>query len=278
MNTGTKTVVAADLDRTLIYSRSATDAALPPDGVPPLLCVERLDGREQSFITAAAGRWLERLAAGCVLVPSTTRTPVQYGRVVLPVGPVRFAVTSNGGQILVDGRPDPAWRRHVERRTAGDGAGLAEIVPELERRTQGAWVRSRRIADDLFCYLVVDLDRLPVEFVPGWARWCAARNWVVSMQGRKIYALPRALTKEAAVAEVLRRAGADRLIAAGDGALDAGLLTLAEAAIRPRHGELHELGWAADHVVVTAAAGVLAGEEIARWLTLQVAAPARSVR
>ncbi len=278
MTPGQTAVVAADLDRTLIYSRAAIDAALPPDGVPPLLCVERLDGRDQSFLTAAAGRWLGQLAASCVLVPTTTRTPAQYGRVDLPVGQVRYAVTSNGGQIVVDGRPDPRWRRQVERRIAGDGAGLADVVAELDRRTQGSWVCSRRIADDVFCYLVVDLDRLPAEFVPDWAQWCTARNWVVSVQGRKIYALPRALTKEAAVAEVMRRAGAGRLLAAGDGALDAGLLSLAQAGIRPRHGELHELGWSADHVRVTDATGVLAGEEIARWLTLQITAPADSVR
>ncbi len=265
------TVVAVDLDRTLIYSRAAIDETLRPEGVPPLICVEFLDGRPQSFLTASAGRWLERLAASAVLVPTTTRTLEQYGRVQLPGGPVRYAVTSNGGHIVVDGHADGGWRRGVDDRIACDGAGLAEVVTELDRRTQVSWVRSRRVADELFCYLVVDLDLLPDEFLPDWSRWCAERNWVVSLQGRKIYALPRGLTKEAAVAEVQRRAGGDRLIAAGDGALDAGFLSLAKAGIRPRHGELAELGWIADHVRVTASVGLLAGEEISRWLALQAA-------
>jgi len=93
----------------------------------------------------------------------------------------------------------------------------------------------------------------------------------VSMQGRKIYALPRALTKEAAVAEVRSRAGAGRLIAAGDGALDAGFLTMADAAIRPPHGELAEIGWQAPTVAIAQAIGVLAGEEIVRWLAERLA-------
>lgn len=265
------TVVAVDLDRTVIYSRKAIDETLAPDAVPPLICVEFLDGRPQSFLTAAAGRWLEQLAASAELVPATTRTLAQYARVQLPGAPTRYAVTSNGGHIIVDGRSDPSWRRAVEERIAGDGAALGDVVAQLTRRTRVPWVRTLRVADDLFCYLVVDLDRLPRTFAQDWSSWCTERNWVVSLQGRKIYALPRALTKQAAVTEVLRKVGSDRLIAAGDGALDAGFLSMAAAGIRPRHGDLADSGWVADHVTVTDGIGLLAGEEIARWLALQVA-------
>ncbi len=90
------------------------------------------------------------------------------------------------------------------------------------------------------------------------------------MQGRKIYALPSGLTKEAALVEVVQRTGAARLLAAGDGALDAGFLAVADAAIRPPHGELHEMGWQATNLRVAPSAGVLAGEEICRWLADQV--------
>ncbi len=134
-----------------------------------------------------------------------------------------------------------------------------------------AWVRSCRVADDLFCYLVVDVAAMPGHFLAEWTGWCADRGWVVSMQGRKIYALPAGLTKQAAVAEVMRRVGGTRLLAAGDGALDAGLLAAADDGIRPAHGELYETGWAAPHVRVTANIGVSAGEEICRWFAGQLA-------
>lgn len=264
------TVVAVDLDRTLIYSRAAIDSMLAPRDVPPLTCVELLDGRPQSFLTNESARWLELLGSRAVLVPTTTRTVAQYGRVQLPGGPSGYAVTSNGGHIIVDGHSDDRWRRAVERRIAGDGADLTEIVGGLHRQVDRSWVLNSRVADNLFCYLVVDLERLPVDFLAGWTSWCADRNWVVSMQGRKIYALPRALTKEAAIAEVRSRVGGGRLIAAGDGALDAGFLTMADAAIRPPHGELAEIGWQLPHVSVTGRAGVLAGEEISRWLVEQL--------
>ncbi|MCT7294417.1 HAD family hydrolase, partial [Rhodococcus sp. PAE-6] len=78
--------------------------------------------------------------------------------------------------------------------------------------------------------------------------------------------------KSRAVAEVHRRLR-DRggltddapVFAAGDGALDAERLKAADAAIRPRHGELELRDWRHPTVSVTDAAGVTAGEEIRAW-------------
>jgi hypothetical protein len=61
------------------------------------------------------------------------------------------------------------------------------------------------------------------------------------------------------------------LLAAGDGALDAGMLAMADDGIRPAHGELFESGWQAPQVRVTANIGVHAGEEIVRWFAERVA-------
>ncbi|WP_420122286.1 HAD family hydrolase [Nakamurella sp.] len=262
------TVIASDLDRTLIFSAAA--AAAGTAAAADLVCVEMLQGRPQSFMTAAAHRLLAGLRAAAVVVPTTTRTPDQFGRVRLPGGPAPFAVVSNGGHILCDGVPDAGWRAGVQERIAAAGATLEQVVGHIDARTDASWVRSRRIADDLFCYLVVELGALPRHFMADLTAWSAERDWVVSMQGRKIYALPAALTKEAAVAEIMRRVGATRLLAAGDGALDAGMLAAAHDGIRPAHGELHENGWTAPHVRVTAGIGALAGEEIVRWLAAQV--------
>ena len=268
------TVVAVDLDRTLIYSAAAIGPAGTDAGrsLPQLICVERLDDRPLSFMTSVAAGWLEQIREHAVLVPTTTRTLEQYTRVRLPGGMPAFAVTSNGGHIVVDGAADQDWRRAVDVKIAGSGAPLAEVVDGLARQADGSWVRNRRVADELFCYLVVDLADLPGDFLPTWTSWCAHRGWVVSMQGRKIYALPRELTKQAALVEVLDRIGARRLLAAGDGTLDAGFLMLADAAIRPAHGELADTGWHRPHVRVTSEVGLLAGEEISRWLAVEASA------
>lgn len=94
--------------------------------------------------------------------------------------------------------------------------------------------------------------------------WAGPRGWTVSLQGRKIYAVPRPLTKSAAVREVARRAGADLTLSIGDSLLDADLLLSTDLAWRPGHGELADTGWNTSGVVALREQGVLAGEEILR--------------
>lgn len=88
----TRTLIASDLDRTLVYSAAAApsgglvaDPAGP--GTAGLVVVERHEGRDVSFMTPAAATALAALAAREVVVPVTTRTPAQLARVRLPGPP-----------------------------------------------------------------------------------------------------------------------------------------------------------------------------------------------
>jgi hypothetical protein len=266
------TVVCADLDRTLIYSAAALGLSGPDADLPRLVCVELYQGRPLSFVTEAAAAGLESLAARATLVPTTTRTPEQYARVHLLRRPSRYAICANGGRLIVDGAEDEDWSTLVRARVAGC-AEPAEVSARLAA-TGGDFVIKSRIASGLFCYAVVDRPALPAGWVADLASWCAERGWTTSLQGRKVYCLPAPLTKEAAAAEVARRTGADLLLAAGDSLLDTGLLQVADAAIRPPHGELAETGWTHDGTTVSRSAGVAAGEEIVGWLLARVDDPA----
>ncbi|GHF43531.1 HAD family hydrolase [Streptomyces morookaense] len=257
----TPVLVASDLDRTLIYSEAALGLA---DSTSPLLCVETYRDRPLSYMTHTAAGLLAGVARTAVFVPTTTRTREQYERVRLPGPAPRFAVCANGGQPLVDGEPDAGWHAAVRRRLAAECATLAEVRTRLLRTADPAWLLKERVAEDLFAYLVVERGQLPDAWVADLAEWAAPRGWTVSLQGRKLYAVPEPLTKSAAVAEVARRTGAARVLAAGDSLLDADLLLAADLAWRPGHGELADLDWTAPHVTALAARGVTAGEEIAR--------------
>jgi len=216
-------------------------------------------------------------------VPTTTRTPEQFRRIDLPGGPWPYAIASNGGSILEDGHLDPHWRRSVEAAVREGGASLDEITTELRSRISEEWVSKFRIADDLFCYLVVDVAAQPAGFLDDWQGWCSTRGWNASQQGRKIYTMPNSVCKSHAVAEVHRRLR-DRgvlahdapVFAAGDGALDAAMLEAADAAIRPRHGELELMAWRHPTVSVTDAVGVAAGEEILAWFARSAHLPVAS--
>jgi len=252
-------IICADLDRTLIYSANALDLGT---ATPRLLCIEIYQGAPLSYMTETAAQLMCTLRAH--VVPTTTRTPEQLARVRLPGPPSRCAIASNGGHLLVDGVPDPAWTARVTARLAGC-APLAEVESHL-RAAAGPFVLALKAAGDLFAYAVVDRGALPDGWVAALAAWCAPRGWAVSLQGRKVYAVPRPLTKSAAALEVRERLGGGLLLAAGDSLLDADLLDVADAAIRPAHGELAEAGFTRDHLTVTATTGVRAGEEVLAWM------------
>lgn len=266
---------AVDLDRTLIYSRrwlSGADSDMAR-------CVEVRDGREISFMTRTAVASLEQLASRHIVVPATTRTVAQYLRVALPGGPYRYAVTSNGGVILDDGQPDLVWAAQVAATLRAESIALEALLRALHRRIGEAWVQQVIVADDLFCCLVVDESALPADFVALWQIWCEPRGWTVVRQDRRIYSLPRSLCKSHAVDEVRRRltdsgelADDAPLLAAGDSALDAALLSAATAAIRPSHGELRGMGSHLNRVSdTTAAHGAHAAEQVLQWCWLQAA-------
>ncbi|MFJ9818196.1 HAD family hydrolase [Streptomyces sp. NPDC101151] len=257
-------LVASDLDRTLIYSAAALALTMPDARAPRLLCVEVHESRPLSYLTETAAQLLTDLGDTAVFVPTTTRTRKQYQRINLPGPQPTYAICANGGHLLVDGVTDQDWHAEVQARLADECAPLAEIGEHLMATADPVWVRKHRVAEDLFAYLVVERELLPEDWVKELAAWAENLGWTVSLQGRKIYAVPKPLTKSAAVREVARRTGAHLTLAAGDSLLDADLLLAADRGWRPGHGELADADWIAPQISALPERGVLAGERIVR--------------
>lgn len=250
-------LVACDLDQTLVYS--ARSAAGPVDDA---LCVEIYQDRPQSFVTRTAADAIAALTGAGVFAAVTSRTREQLARITLPGPPPRFAVAANGGRLLVDGVEDLDWSRTVELRAA-EGTPLAEVEAHVAALCRPEWTTARRVAEGLFVYAVVDLAVMPPDTVPTAAAWAAEHGWSFSAQGRKLYWIPRGVSKGAAARELVTRVGATTLLAAGDSHLDRDLLEAADAGWLPRHGELALSGWRNDHVEITDDVGLAAGEQIA---------------
>ncbi|MFI2377453.1 HAD family hydrolase [Streptomyces sp. NPDC018964] len=266
-------IVASDLDRTLIYSAAALALTMPDARAPRLLCVEVHESKPLSYMTETAARLLTDLGDEAVFVPTTTRTRKQYQRINLPGPPPTYAICANGGHLLVDGVSDRDWHARVLARLADECAPLSEVQEHLLRTADPVWVRKHRVAEDLFAYLVVERELLREEWVKELGEWAENRGWTVSLQGRKIYAVPGPLTKSAAMREVARRTGADLTLAAGDSLLDADLLLAADQGWRPGHGELADADWTAPALRALPERGVLAGERILREFLQTVRAP-----
>jgi hydroxymethylpyrimidine pyrophosphatase-like HAD family hydrolase len=251
-------LIASDLDRTLIYSAKAMELG---DPVQDPVCIERHHGRDTSFISPVALKALADIARDIPFVPTTTRTAAQYQRIELPGVRIRHAITTNGGCLLVDGRRCRDWDEEVESRLAAS-APYDEAAAALAGAFGRPWVRKIRNAEDRFTYTVFDRKEVQPDWFDELGEIGRGLGWSVSVQGRKAYVVPDSLTKEAALAEVVRRVGATRVAAAGDSLLDRGLLGYADVAIRPAHGELHEVGWDLPGLLVTRRSGGSAAEEI----------------
>lgn len=264
---GALTVTAFDLDRTLIYS---TASAGDPATLPPLRTVEHLDGEPLSKMTKTAWRLLGDLMAQAEVVPVTTRTQDQYQRVRFPATP-RYAICANGGVLLVNGRRDHTWDAWASQVTTL-AAPLHTVWLLMQQVAHKKWVKKTRTAEDLFCYLVATSRKdIPGTWLADFTAQVTHLGWTVSVQGRKVYAVPAGLSKATGLLR-LRDLIADqhdqqvRVFSTGDSLLDAPMLTAADAAIRPAHGELHDQDWHADGVAVTRETGALAGEEILGWM------------
>jgi hydroxymethylpyrimidine pyrophosphatase-like HAD family hydrolase len=260
-------LIATDLDRTLIYSRAGLELA--PGATVALDCVEVHEGKQSSFMTAAAALTLTEIAQRATVIAVTTRTVEQLGRVQLPGPKPTFAVAANGGVIVVAGERDRFWTRQVRKQLA-ESTPLAEVWRHLGAVCNPEWTIKLRNADQLFCYAVIDRSKIPDGFLAEVTAWADGHGWSTSLQGRKLYWVPKLLTKSGAVAEVADRIGAETVIAAGDSLLDRDLLLAADRAIMPRHGELFASGWSAPGVELTGTSGVLAGQEIASWFAAQL--------
>jgi hydroxymethylpyrimidine pyrophosphatase-like HAD family hydrolase len=260
-------LVATDLDRTLIYSRGALEAH--GDTARALVAVERHEYKDASWMTQGAASAFAALHDRALVVPVTTRTPEQWHRIRLPGPPPRYAITANGGILLANGRVDHTWDATVAAELARV-APIAEVWEHASRVCRPEWTVKLRNARGLFCYAVLHRRRLPPGFLAETSGWAEQRGWQLSLQGRKLYWVPRSLTKSAAVAEVARRAEVAGVVAAGDSLLDADLLEAADRGIAARHGELVASGWSLATVDVTQHSGVQAGAEIVDWFTARL--------
>ncbi|WP_341346450.1 HAD family hydrolase [Paenibacillus sp. FSL H3-0469] len=261
-------IYASDLDRTLIYSLSAIGV---PEDTPGLVPAEVVDGRTVSYISQQALATLIELAAKIVFMPVTTRTIAQYRRINLFQETVipDYAITSNGGNILVNGVVDQEWRTAVGRAVERGSAAAEEAEGIVRAVVREEWILSRRYCDELFYTFVVHRDLLPLEEIARMAQRLGELGWKVSLQGRKLYIVPEAVNKSDAILHVRRTVHSEPMVASGDSLLDKSLLAAADYAIAPCHGEIfaeQQAGLVHLEYPFTERPGVFAADEIMQYV------------
>lgn len=210
-----------DIDNTMIYSYKH-------DIGQDKVCAEVYQGREISFMTGNTVKLLKAVSEKVLIVPTTTRTTEQYERIDLGTGTIKYALTCNGGILLIDGKESPDWYRQSLKLISAAKTELKKSQKILEKDINRSFeVRNIR---ELFIFTKSSEPQKTVEML----KESTDENLVdIFCNGVKVYAVPKTLNKGAAVKRFRKFIGADKVIAAGDSEFDISMLNAADTAIAP---------------------------------------------
>ncbi|MBS7344172.1 MAG: hypothetical protein KIG60_00670 [Caryophanon sp.] len=223
-----------DLDRTLIFSHRTIGAR---DDVK---CVELFEGKEQSFMSHKQIELLHELKESTHIIPVTTRSQLQYERIsffqqdIIP----SYAVVANGGIVFKDGKRDAQWDELVQQ-AVKDALPIGDFTTRFETHRAHNFFLREYETEGLFYMLAVDEQTLRHDDLQLFQQELLQEGWTSYLHGRKFYALPSTLTKEAAVQYVVDQLPHTVHIAAGDSMMDLGMMQLADIGYTPKHGEVY---------------------------------------
>lgn len=220
---------ASDLDNTLIFSKNKM--------IGDSVCVEYKDGKELSYMTARAHTLLQDIAEKTLFVPVTTRSVEQYRRIRLVEKKTpHFALVSNGGTLLVDGKEDKRW--YVQSREI-----IAEAFSQMEKailllKQDELVTFDIRLTDGLFVFTKTSNAEISLEKLRQ-----KLDTSLVSLEGtgEKIYVVPKELNKGNALKRLLERTGPLFTASAGDSSFDISLLQQADFGFVPGGDLFHGL-------------------------------------
>lgn len=213
----------SDLDNTLIYSHRAAPEA-------DKVLAEMLDGREQSYMTRRTLTFLQN-APWLRLIPVTTRSKEQFARISLFPAylPCPYALVCNGGELLVNGESDPQWLEETRALIAPAADALREGIARMESMIGGGRI-IRNPSGLMACGVFED----PAGTVQKLRDAIDDPAVSILRAGRKVYCIPAAMDKGAAVERFKARYPTGAIAAAGDSVLDIPLLEKGEIAITNR--------------------------------------------
>lgn len=228
----------SDLDRTLIYSQRMMES-FPP--ITETVVVEHKAEKAMSMMTQATASLLQQIHQQTIFVPVTTRALHQYKRIhfISDMCPA-FAITSNGGTILEKGQPSEKWTKTLCRRIADSSIPREDLLKHFQSIKSDTWLQRSLYIDNLFYVHHVDLETLPHMELQAMIQEFDTYGWYVLLQGKKLYFMPKVLTKEAAIEYMKEFCTYDVHIAAGDSIMDYGMLAMADLAFTPNHGDLKD--------------------------------------
>lgn len=210
-----------DLDNTIIYSYRH-------DIGKDKINVEIYHEREISFVTEVTRELLKKISEKILIIPTTTRTQEQYGRINLNIGNLKYALICNGGILLEDGVRSKSWLEESKRLIKDSRQELIKSQLLLEKDINRYF--EVRYIEELFVFTKC---HNPESVVDNLKKLLNTETVNVFNNGEKIYVVPKNLDKGMAVRRFKEYVGADKTIAAGDSEFDVSMVCEADIGIVP---------------------------------------------
>jgi len=211
---------ATDLDNTLIHSYKRTSSGV---------CVDIKDKKEMSFMSHKSYDMLQIISEKVEFIPITTRSIKQYSRLKLLKDKYpKYALTSNGGVLLVDNVIDQKW--YEDSKTI-----IHNSIEELKKsinilKEDPSIVLEGRIVDELFAFAKSE----DIDFTVNRLKEKLDLTKInIKNHKNKIYIIPKNLDKGRALKRLKDLLGYDFVIGAGDSLFDVPMLQHSDIPIIP---------------------------------------------
>lgn len=208
-------LIFTDLDGTIIRSaknRSETDVVVEWKNGEAITCVSEFA--------------LGKFAGLKNVVPVTTRSIEQYLRIEIPNFKPKYAICSNGGNLLIDGEICGEWHKFSENEFEKCRSEMENCRKIFENDINRSF--EIRLVDGLFLFTKSRCVSETLKNANGF------ENLNCFSVGEKVYAFPKVLNKGDAVKRFIERENFHgKIICAGDSLPDIPMLNIADTAIFP---------------------------------------------
>ncbi|WP_321386833.1 hypothetical protein [uncultured Enterococcus sp.] len=224
-----KTALFTDLDGTILFSKRTLPETLSEENC---FKAESYGNGGYGLMENDLLVFFEEWQKDNYLIPITTRSTEQFERLneVWKRLPVPFALTSNGGNLYRDGVLDEGWNKEVRIELTEELAHREAILAILKVILPEESVRKIKDIDGLYyCVLVTERGWAP-EFIQEVNAAVAVYDWIGYFQHKKLYFLPKNLSKEQAMKRLTAQLNIDGPIKGlGDTEMDLELLLQSDA-------------------------------------------------
>ena len=245
-------IFATDLDKTLIYYKTYVNEDI-------MNKVQLIETREQDpicYISKKAKSELEKINKRINVIPTTTRSIEEFYN-IKTFEYCKYAIVSNGGTILENRRIMPEWEEHINailNNYKDEFNNLIDLVIKSGLATSKPEVR-----DNVYVFSRIEDKEKCLDFLEGKIN---TDKWNYCVQGKKLFIIPKVITKSNAVKFLKNKLKSNYLIAAGDSLMDKDMLDIADLPIIPRHGELFkEFNYQKDNMYTTKE-GIFSADDI----------------